>query len=174
MESIVNRVGSLSPASAGDVSDLEKSLFFTSVRQNPVFFILYSLKESLKGESEERIAKALAKASFIMIDGLESRIRYEMKRGRREALAHKDSANGDSKRQMDLRNLIQNSYTLFIRRVRRKRDILALILESVERFYEQNRYEELLEIICSGSRSLAHIDIMISLYEEEAKYYGTS
>ncbi len=167
MENCSSRIAAMNSGLFESATELEKSLFFSTVRENPVFFILYSIKESLRNESETKVAKAVARASFMMVDDLASRIRFGMKKGRREALECMGAGKLPHKCDPDKQDRIIDIYSLTIRRARRGRHALALILESIEHFYTQNPYEELMEVLILGTRGLAHIDIMISLYEEE-------
>ncbi|GEM_PF-5634471 len=147
----------------------EKRLFRAELKENPVYFVLQNLLDLLSTEGDGSAAKAIARASFIMIDEMESKIRYGMKKGRREALAQMEAPGELAKESVWYRNSAADTYELTIRRAKRGRKNLALTLEGVERFYMEHPYGELAEIIVSAARSLAHIDIMISLYEEEMK-----
>ena len=149
----------------------ENGLFSAVVKENPVFFVLQNLLELLFKfkEEEESIAKVISRASFIMLDGIETKIRYGMKKGRKEALTHVDPPKDSEKKGGTCFKNALDVYELTIRRAKRGRKNLALILEGIERFYMDHPYRELAEIIVSGTRSLAHIDIMISLYEEEMR-----
>ncbi len=147
----------------------EKSLFSAGLKENPVFFILQNLLENLCKEEEGSIAKVIVRASFIMLDEMESKIRYSMKKGRKEALAHIYLPKDFEKQSGAYCKSAVDAYELTIRRARRSRKNLALILEGIERFHMDHPCGELTEILVSGARSLAHIDIMISLYEEEMR-----
>ncbi|MCF6200877.1 MAG: hypothetical protein L3J42_01920 [Hydrogenimonas sp.] len=125
----------------------------------------YTILESCMKDSQSgtNSAKALAKIAFLMLDDLQSDIRYIMKRGRKESASYLPET---------LRLL--ESYGLFLRRAIRKRTILEQMLRGIEQFYAENSIDELEEAIFFGTKALAHIDIMISLHEEELNFHYSS
>ncbi len=134
-----------------------------------VHAVLGSLCEKLAGESRETVAKAVANAAFIMLDEIQSRTRYGMKSERERVAAPLQAIREGRRVDAEVFEPLLETYALLLRRARRNRRMMALTLENIVRYYDESGFESLQEPIFFGTRSLAHIDIMISLHEEELK-----
>ncbi len=121
----------------------------------------------------EEIGKEVAKASFLILDSIQSKTRYAMKVDRERAAKLHYAIQKSGSFDMEEEAKLTASYDLLLRRARRNRKLLCKALEEIERFYIQNPYEELEEVLFFGLRSLAHIDIMISLHKEQMALYCT-
>jgi|GEM_PF-2728979 len=141
---------------------------------NFAYYILKSYKSDLKKGDGTTVAKAIAQIAFLMLDEIQTKARYILKSGKKEAALSISKMKSCEKCVNEEYLGLLECYGLFLRRARRKRDILAQIVVGIEEFYAENPFEELEETIFFGTKALAHIDIMISLHEEELNHYYLS
>jgi len=134
-----------------------------------VHTVLGSICERMVGQKEEKIAKAVGNAAFIMLDAIQTRTRYGMKSSRERVIDSLQLIRKGHPVGSQMLASVLDTYTLLLLRARRNRKLMALTLEQIVRFYDEYRFESLEEPIFFGTRSLAHIDIMISLHEEELR-----
>ncbi len=142
---------------------------------NFAYYILKSYESELKKEDDATVAKAIAQIAFLMLDEIQTKARYILKSGKKEAALLSISKMKSCEKCVNEEYFgLLECYGLFLRRARRKRDILAKIVVGIEEYYAENPFEELEETIFFGTKALAHIDIMISLHEEELNHYYLS
>ncbi|GEM_PF-4535699 len=119
----------------------------------------------------EDAGKELAKASFLILDSVLSRARYTMKRDKKVTVEYLRRIQQCEDFDIDLYKKLIGSYELLLRRADRNRLLLFDILKELEYLHSKYPCDEIEDVLFFGFRSLAHIDIMISLHKEQLSFY---
>ncbi len=149
---------------------VERGFFNIENRDSFVRSVLECVRDNMKKESSAKIGRTLETVSFIMLDEIGSKIRYILKTGRKEALEKLHEIGKNEISEVQNYNYSIETYGLALRRARRMRQILWETQNGVEGFFVENPYDALRQAVIYGARNLAHIDIIISLYEEEIRF----
>ncbi|WP_457593621.1 hypothetical protein [Hydrogenimonas sp.] len=150
---------------------LAKSVSFHREREGFVRAVLENILAETVCYGSDKVGKELAKASFLLLDALQSRTRYTMKRDKKRTAEYLHKMQKSERFDTRLYEKLIGSYELLLRRAQRNRRLLAGALEEIERFYMRHSFEALEDVLFLGHRSLAHIDIMISLHKEQMALY---